>query len=403
MNLVWNKVIRRQHASMRKRVHLEILIALFLLISSGCTSSCLAQQVPVARRNANFPFAAPPSTPLRCPNEQSNDQGSFVSKDGTQLIYRGKPLKLYGFAFYPDQIGGASAWHQTAFPQYIDHILDLGAQAGQNLVRPTDYWDVHYHDQKQDDVTIWKNLDYLVCAALQRGVFVDMDVSAFGHFLASQGYDPFDASNWITFLDAVGKHYSNQPSIAFYSILGEPSPPKSLAAMNKLVEFYRAVTDELHKSDGQHLITAGGFNHMEEETPQTPWWQEIYSLPNNDIVAFKTYSLDDLNLISKIAAFGKGLGKPLVDEEFGLPQGMGDASYSGEVYNNLQTSRAQFYQEVYSFGEQAGVVGFAFWDLGCELRDSSYQVNPGTPSVWQTILGHAPNKPAVPDTLKSLC
>jgi hypothetical protein len=351
----------------------------------------------------NFSSAFPPSTPLLCPNDHGADQGSFVSKDGTQFIYQGKPLKLYGYASYPGQIGGASAWYTPGFTHYIDHLLDLGAQAGQNLVRPTDFWDIHYHDQQQQDATIWKNLDYLVCAAKQRGIFVVMDISAFGHFLVSQGHDPHNPRNWMNFLDAVGKHYANQPSIAFYSILGEPTPPKSLGEMNKLVNFYRAVTDELHKADGKHLITAGGFNHMEQETPQLPWWHKIYSLPNNDIVAFKTYSLDDLNLISQISAFAKGLGKPSVDEEFGLPQSMGDASSTGQVYNNLQTSRAQFYEDVYSLGEQAGVVGFAFWDLGCEIGDDSYQVSPNTPTVWQAILSHAPNKPIAPETGKPLC
>jgi hypothetical protein len=50
------------------------------------------------------------------------------------------------------------------------------------------------------------------------------------------------------------------------------------------------------------------------------------------------------------------------------------------------TSRAQFYEDVYRIGEQAGVVGFAFWGLGWDIRGSSYQVNPDTPAVWQAIL-----------------
>ena len=266
--------MKQQHMSLYKIISIGILITLSLLIFIRCTITFPTQIG--AGRIVNFPSALPPSTPLVCPNDQGGSQGLIVGRDGTQLIYKGKTLKLYRYAFYPDQIGGASAWHTPGFTQYIDHTLDLGAQAGQNLIRPTDYWDTHYHDQKQDDVTIWKNLDYLVCAAKQRGIFVDMDLSAFAHLLVSQGRNPFDARNWITFLDAVGKHYINQPSIAFYSILGEPTPPKDVAAMNKLVEFYRAVTDELRKADGKHLITAGGFNHMEEETPQTPWWQSIY-------------------------------------------------------------------------------------------------------------------------------
>ncbi len=377
-------------------------MTLYLLASSGCAlTSPFQTNGGGAGGNVTFPSAYPPSTPLVCPNDQGD--GSFVGKNGTQLIYQGKPLTLDGYAFYPDQIGGASAWHTPGFTHYIDHILQMGAQLGQNLIRPTDFWGTPYHDQRQDDVTIWKNMDYLVCVAKQRRIFVDMDISAFGHFLVSQGRDPYDSRYWIPFLDAVGKHYANQPSIAFYSILGEPQPPQSPEAMNKLVDFYRVVTDELRKADGRHLITAGGFNHMEEETPQTLWWQKIYSLPNNDIIAFKTYSLDDLNLIPKISAFAKDLGKPPVDEEFGLPQGLGDATYTGEVYNNLQMSRAQFYEDIYSLGEQAAVVAFAFWDMGCEVRGKSYQVNPNTPAVWQVILSHAPKNPGVPGAERLLC
>ena len=377
-----------------------VLVALTLLAYSGCMTACATGGKEA--RDATLSPAFPPSTPLACPGGQG-ENSSFVNKEGTQLIYQGKPLRLSGYAFYPDQIGGASAWHLSGFTHYIDHILDMGTQLGQNLIRPTDFWGTSYRDQRQVDVTIWKNLDYLVCAAARRGMFVDMDVSAYGHFLVSQGRDPYDSRNWTAFLDAVGKHYSDQPSIAFYSILGEPKPPKSPATVKTLVGFYRAVTDELRKADGRHLITAGGFNHMEEETPQTPWWQEIYALPNNDIVAFKTYSLADLNLIPKITAFARDLAKPSVDEEFGLPQGMGDASYSGEDYNGLQTSRAQFYEDVYSFGEQAGVVGFAFWDLGCEIKATTYQINPNTPAVWRAIQRHAPEKPGVLAAEQALC
>ena len=133
-------------------------------------------------------------------------------------------------------------------------------------------------------------MDYLVCATKQRHIFVELDVSGFARFLLSQGYEPFDARNWITFLDAIGKHYSNQSSITFYSILGEASPPKSVDAMNRLVNFYRIVSDELSRADGEHhLIAVGGFNHMEDETAQIPWWHKIYSLPNNNIIEIKTY------------------------------------------------------------------------------------------------------------------
>lgn len=391
--------MKQKRSNLAMSITLGILIALSILVLKSCMN------VDPTSSKSNDGAASPPSTPLRCANDSGTDrQGPFVSKQGTQLIYEGKPLKLYGSTFYPAAVGGSSAWHSLEFSHYIDHTLALEAQGGQNLIRPTDFWDKHYHDRKQDDVTIWKNMDYLVCTARQHGIFVVMDVSAFKWFLISQGKNPYDAQNWTAFLDAVGKHYANQPSIAFYSISGEPSPPHSVDEMNRLVDFYRAVTDELRNSDGKHhLITAGGFNHMEDETPQTPWWQRIYSLPSNDLLAFKTYSQDDLNLISSISAFAKELGKPYVDEEFGMPQNMGDAKYMGEVYNNIRTSRAQFFEDVYSLGEENGVGGFVFWDLGCELEDKSYQVGPRTPAVWHVIQEHAPNQPTTPGQEAQLC
>jgi hypothetical protein len=401
-------VVKQLPMSSRKLIYTGTLIILSIIVLTACANTTNPNPPgngQGGQGNTKFSTAAPPSTALICPNQQNNaGQGSFVGNNGTELVYQDNPLKLYGNTFYPATIGGASAWYKPEFTQYIDHILEFDLQAGQNLVRPTDFWDDQYHDQRQVDVNIWKNMDYLVCAAKQRGIFVEMDVSAFGHFLISQGSDPYDAGNWLAFLDAVGKHYTNQTAIAFYSILGEPTAPKDVAAMNRLVGFYRAVTDELSRADGEHhLIMAGGFNHMEDETAQTPWWQQIYALPHNTIIGFKTYSQSDLELIPTIAAFAKGIGKPFVDEEFGLPQGMGDARSTGKVYNSLQEGRAQFYEQVYSIGETGGVAAFVFWDMGCQLGNGSYQVSPLTPAVWSVIQKHAPNKPAAPGSEKPLC
>jgi hypothetical protein len=393
-----NKQMSAEMGTIYKRA-LAGIIMILLLLFSGCNinpSISIFQQstsTPVSTKETIFTAAFPPSTPLICPGASATPQNaSFVQANHTQLMYQEKPLRLYGYTFYPALNGGSSAWHVKSFTHYIDQILDLGAQAGQNVLRPTDFWGPHYHEREQDDITIWKNMDYLVCAAAQRGVFMIMDISSFEWFLVSQGHDRYDLPNWRAFINAVGKHYANQPSIAFYSIVGEPSPPKNVAEMKHLVDFYRATTDELHQADnGHHLISAGGFNHMDDETPQRPWWQEIYSLPNNNIADFKTYSLNDLQLIPTITTFTEELDKPAIDEEFGMPQNVGDGMYSGIAYNKIQTSRAQFYRDVYTRGEQNGVVGFIFWNLGCQLQSTGYDVSPRTPAVWQAIQQHAPN------------
>ena len=392
--------MRQYHRNVNRHPFLEVCIIISVVVIAGCTA-LNAQQVPTATPTENehvdFSNAFPPSTPLVCPNSNAGEeQGAFVRREGTQLMYQNNALRFYGFTFYPTAIGGASAWQKSDFTHYIDHILDLGAQAGQNLIRPTDFWDKHNVDNRQNDLTIWQNMDYLVCAAKQRGMFIEMDVSAFNWFIMSQKYDPVHANYWKPFLEAVGKHYSNQSVIAFYSILGEPEAPKTVDEMNKLVNFYRAVTDDLRAADGNHLIMAGGFNHMEDESSQIPWWRNIYALPNNDIAGFKTYSQDDLNFMPTISAYAKQLGKPMVDEEFGMPQKQGDGEATGEIYNGLQISRAQFYSQTYSIGEANGVTGFIFWNLGCKLGDTNYDVSPDTPAVWQVIQQHAPEKLASP-------
>jgi len=314
---------------------------------------------------------------------------AFVTTDGQAFLFEGHPIKLYGYTFYPATAGGTAAWRQSTFPQYIDHTLDLGLAAGQNLARPTDYWDKSSNQQTYTDPVIWANMDYLVQAAQKRGMFVLMDLSAYKWLLMSQGRDPYNATNWTPFLDFIGARYSNAPNIAAYSIVGEPPAPHTSAATSALVSFYRQVSDELYRADGgHHLIAAGGFNHMEDETPQTQWWQQIYALPHNDIVAFKTYSQHDLDLMPAIASYASSLRKPLMDEEFGMPQYTGDGAFSGTPYNGITTDRATFFDTVYTRGEQLGVYSFVFWNLGCQQGVQSYEVSPETPAVWQIITQH---------------
>ena len=311
------------------------------------------------------------------------------------MEYNGQALSLYGSTFYPALDGGPSAWRTTAFPQYIDKIIAMGQMAGQNLLRPTDFWDTTNKSQVYNDPTIWANMDYLVQTAERHGMFVILDLSAFKWLLVSQGKNPYDAANWKTYLDFVGARYANAPAIAFYSIVGEPPAPTTTAATASLVSFYQSVTDELYQADGgHHLITAGGFNHMEDD-PSMRWWQQIYALPHNDICAFKTYSQHDLNLMPSVAAYAHQVNKPLVDEEFGMPQYIGDSVATGQSYNSISTSRAQFFSNVYSEGEQNGVTGFVFWNLGCQIGSTSYEVSPLTPGVWQVVTAHGP-APTVP-------
>ena len=90
-----------------------------------------------------------------------------------------------------------------------------------------------------------------------------------------------------------------------------------------------------------------------------------------------------------IAAYARSAGKPVVDEEFGMPQSFGDGSSAGgAAYNGLAGGRAAFFESVYSSGSELGYAGFIFWNMGCEIGPSSYEVSPRTPAVWAVVAGH---------------
>ena len=380
----------------RRIVHwVSIVLVLFITACSSSPNETGAGGTPSVAANITPLALAPIASALHCPQNGSTQRpGVFIQSDGQHFTYDKKPILFTGFTFYPGSAGGAGAWRGAQFTTYIDHILDMGAQSGQNLIRPTDFWSKEATTQRVDDATIWHNLDYVVCAAQQRGIFVVMDISAFKWLLLSQGRDSADATIWQPFITTVAKHYRDATAIAFYSILGEPNPPKTPAASQTLVAFYRTLTDTLYAVDSHHLISAGGFNHMEDESPQIPWWHEIFALPHNDIVGFKTYSQHDINLMPTIAQYGQSLHKVLVDEEFGMPQHQGDATFvGGSGYNQITTSRAQFFDTVYKSGTSLGVAAFIFWNMGCEIKDTGYEVSPLTPAVWQVIMQHAAVSP----------
>lgn len=308
----------------------------------------------------------------------------FVTTDGHGFAANGQPLPLRGFTFYPATDGGTAAWRSTSFTTFIDSELTLAQSAGQNLARPTDYWDSTNTAQTMTDPVIWSNMDYLVNSAAQRHMYVLMDLSAYKWLLISQGKDPYNADNWTPFLQFAGARYKNATNIVAYSIVGEPPVPTSQLQADQMVNFYAQVTTTLYQVDPNHLISAGGFNHMESGSTYH-WWQRIYALPHNDVCGFKTYSQHDLDYMPTITTYTQSINKPALDEEFGAPQSLGDATWSGVTWNGISTSRSVYYTNVYSESRRLGVNAFIFWNLDTLVGATHYDVSPQTPATWAVV------------------
>lgn len=215
-------------------------------------------------------------------------------------------------------------------------------------------------------------------------MFVLLDISAFKWVLTADGRSVTEPANWNSFIDFVAGRYAKDSTVAFWSIVGEPAVPKTISERDSLVAFYDAVTKRLRERDPNHLICAGAFNHMKDHA-ELNWWQRLYSLPNNNIAGFKTYSQNDLDLIGTIASYAKSINKPAIDEEFGMPQNAGDCDWSGIPFNHIQEGRAQFFRKVYERGLADGVAGFLFWNLGDEMSSSSYEISPTSRCLWAVL------------------
>jgi hypothetical protein len=347
-------------------------------------SLATSHETAVTAPTATMP--PPNATAAAAPCFAAGDSGPFLKTNGSSFICAGNVVPLTGFTFYPALIGGARAWHDPNFPGYIDHVLAMGAVAGQNLIRATDQWDKPVAGQTADDPVVWSNMDYLLSAAAKRGVFVVVDLTAFRWLLTSQGKDPYRTDLWTAFASKVAARYKNSPALAFYSIADEPTPPTNKSQFETMLSFYSATTQAIRSADPNHLISVGGFNHMEDH-PELGWWQAIEALPGNDILGAETYSQHDLNLMPAIAAYGSSVRKPVEEAEFGMPQGFGDGAFAGgKPYNGLSTGRGPFFQSVYQQGRALGFAAFVFWNMGCQTGATSYEVSPLTPDVWSVVV-----------------
>jgi hypothetical protein len=330
------------------------------------------------------------ATLLGCLASAARSEAQFVGTQGTQFVYQGSGIAFYGSTFYPSEIGGTSAWHSSSFPSYIDQVIALEQQGGQNVMRPTDFFFKNRPGQDPYDPVVWANMDYLVSTCAANGLFVIMDISAYRWLLESDGRDSTDANNWYEFIDFVAARYANEPAVAFYYIMGEPTVPTDEPSAEALTAFFDNVTTRLRGDDPNHLICAGGFNHMLDH-PELNWWQRIFSLPNNDIGGYKTYSQHDLDYMSTVTSYTTSIGKPAFEAEFGMPQYMGDCEWSGQTYNGIATSRADFFSNVYMEGLNGGTAAFVFWNLGNQSGDTSYNVSPTvSPCTWAVLLRWPP-------------
>jgi hypothetical protein len=306
-----------------------------------------------------------------------NTSSQYMQTDGTSLCFQGKPVFLRGATMYPywmykGTLYRSRGWARPEFKQYIDTILGLAQSAKLNTIRPTDYLN---NAVTWFDPTIWNNMDYLVRQAQQRHLWIVLDLSTFRQWLTNQGrsfvYNPDD---WRPFVRFVSQRYRNVAAISHYAIAGEiPSENAGGTTPDQYIRFYRSILNEIHNSDkGHHLISIGGLSYLNIDS--TIPWQALYDLPYNSLVAIHIYSDGDRTVtLPMVAAWAQERNKPLLIEEFGFRQELGDQT------------RAEAYRNMYQQQQINHMSGTIFWNLGPEVAPNSFDVNPSTPLTWATV------------------
>ena len=354
------------------------------------TSTSTSTSTTTSTTLATPPSPAPAPPP---PAPTAGTSSSGVSVCGTSLCVDAAHWSMYGSTIY-----------NPGLQPYQSGIKDpsgtvaLAEQAHLNTIRITDFLDVTGDPSTAPyDPTQWGYVDAMIAAAGAAGLHVDLGLSDYRATLWNDCINPY-TSDWTQFVSFVanrvntvtGRVYKDDPTIAFVSVAGEPLPVGTHVYTAKttgqtctmtysttdLTGFYAAVTSTWKGEGGTVLINSGGLGYLNESTAGIDW-KTIFSLPTNDFCDIKTYGGMQA-WAPTAAAFCQSIGKPVIVEEFGWQQGLGDAQ------------RAQQFTTMFAELRALNVAGLAFWNLGYQLATTSYEVNPSTPLTFAAIVQNAP-------------
>ncbi|MDQ2902312.1 MAG: glycoside hydrolase family 5 protein [Chloroflexota bacterium] len=300
---------------------------------------------------------------------------------GTTRIYP------YGSTMYPhwvynQALHAGGGWIYPAFKQYIDQIIGMAQQAHLNTLRLTNYFDgVSYGDWY--NATVWSNIDYVFQQAARHNMYVILDLSSFRDKTLKQGIYPYNPSLYTAAFTWVASRYAHNATLLDYAIAGEVKCPTSNdplrpTSTQALTDYYRVLSNTLYAADPHHLISSGGLSYLNESHCAIDW-QAIFSLPHINMATIHVYSDNDRAItMPMVDQWATGNLKPFMIEEFGFQQGDSD------------TARSSEFQNMYTLGKQYHVTAMIFWNLGPEIKSTSYEVSPNTPLTWRTVIQNAP-------------
>lgn len=306
---------------------------------------------------------------------------SYLKVTNGQLTRAGQPYAMYGATMYPYYATGGthhfgSAWADSGFAAaYIPTIISYCQALGLNTIRLTDYL-AEGNGALYNDATVWSNIDSAIAQFKAAGIMVILDFSEFRNYIINKNgvSDPYSSTAvttyWQPMLTFALNRYLTETNIAYYAIAGEvPQIGASNSAANaaEYTSFFTSVSAYIKGIDSNHLVSSGGFNHLDQDSYLIPW-QTIFALANIDIAAVHAYQDRDRYVsLPAVATYVAGLNptKPLILEEYGFQQNLGDSQRAYAFQNEIQMAR------------NCGCQGIIFWNLANHVTGGTeYDVDP---------------------------
>jgi hypothetical protein len=339
------------------------------------------------------PFLSPsPSARATSPSPRPADPNR-VAACGSGLCLHGGPWFMYGASEYESQ-------HNPA-PSGIDNAAGTVALAGQmklNTIRIINFYDSTHGKPEVEpyNETMWKKVDTMVAAAQAANMHVLLDLSDYRNILWRNCIDPYgwDWGHFISFVASrtntvTGAAYGTDRTIAMLALAGEPqkvgtydvnpnntgSPCSITYTTDELTKFYARTLGQWRAAGTAVPAFTGGLGYLNFDSGID--WKTIFANPDNAVCGIKTYGRM-IDFVPTVADYCNGMGKPIIDEEFGWQQSTADAARAAQYTDTMQRLRG------------SGVDGALFWNLGYELKPQSYEINPSTPLAFAAVQAAAP-------------
>lgn len=350
--------------------------------------------------SGSTPTPTPTPTPTSTPTSTPGGSGAglvsgLVTACGTKLC-------VNGHVWYMD---GASVYNPGLRPPQSGILNPAGTVALAEAANLDTVRIINFYNNKGDPAvepyneSRWVLVDKLIAAAGAAGLHIDLGLGDYRNTLWRSCINPYtyDWTHFINFVanrvnTATGAVYKNDPTIAFVSIAGEPlaanKPHTGVTATGtsdpnlvnctiqystqQLTAFYTNTTGAWKAQGGSVMVSNGGLGYINEYQSAGIDWKAICGLASVDVCGIKTYG-GMFAFAPTVATWTASINKPMIDEEFGYKQSMGDGA------------RAALFASQFTQLRNIGAAGVCFWNLGFQVGGGSYEVSPLTPLTFDAV------------------